>query len=156
MGEGAEREVADGAKRSAIMREVNDRIRELVGLHRPDEVWEFHCECGSPGCVQFVSLRLADYDARRRTPLALRILSAQHAPLPSDSPASDPLTPTRGTRSAARTARPFHPRVVRTRRRHDLERLISPPESLPRYVRSASSVDSPRESLSEPEGSTAP
>jgi len=49
----------------AILREVNERIRDLA-REKPDaETWEFICECGDLECREPVVLTLAEYDHRR-------------------------------------------------------------------------------------------
>lgn len=69
----------DSAKRSAIMREVNDRIRELAGLNGSSGgAWEFHCECGSVNCAEFVLLTACEYDAHRRPGASSAIVDDRH------------------------------------------------------------------------------
>lgn len=72
----AMKEQASGSERGALLREVNDRIRDIAGREENDSVWEFVCECGKTGCPT-VMLTLAEYDEARRGP---GIFIATHAP----------------------------------------------------------------------------
>ena len=57
--------------RSELLREVNDRIRE-VGREGDFPSLEFVCDCGNGGCVEVVELTTADYDSiREQTALVL-------------------------------------------------------------------------------------
>ena len=71
---------ADGAPvRSEVLREVNERIRE-VGRngHGSLNSLEFICECGGGACVAMVELTTGEYD-RIRLGTGL-VLAASHAP----------------------------------------------------------------------------
>jgi PAS domain S-box-containing protein len=70
------KERASGSERGALLREVNDHIREIAGREANDSLWEFVCECGKTGCPT-VMLTLAEYDEARRRP---GIFVAVHAP----------------------------------------------------------------------------
>jgi PAS domain S-box-containing protein len=70
------KEQASGSERGALLREVNDRIREIAGREENDSLWEFVCECGKTGCPT-VMLTLAEYDEARR---GRGIFVAAHAP----------------------------------------------------------------------------
>jgi hypothetical protein len=48
-----------------LVREANDRIRELAGRFGGDEPASFVCECENPSCLETVALQLDEYDARR-------------------------------------------------------------------------------------------
>jgi hypothetical protein len=52
--------------RSELLREVNDRIRE-VGREGTESIngLEFVCECGDGDCVALVKLTVTDYDGIR-------------------------------------------------------------------------------------------
>lgn len=50
--------------RSELLREVNDRIRE-VGREGDFPSLEFVCECGNGGCIEVVELTAAEYDRIR-------------------------------------------------------------------------------------------
>jgi hypothetical protein len=52
--------------RSELLREVNDRIRE-VGREGTESTkgLEFVCECGGAGCIGMVEISTDDYDAIR-------------------------------------------------------------------------------------------
>ena len=53
------------AKNEALFREVNDRIEEVgerLQVMPDDELLEFRCECGRPGCEAFVSLTTPEYE----------------------------------------------------------------------------------------------
>ncbi|HUC35323.1 MAG TPA: hypothetical protein VMR48_06475 [Gaiellaceae bacterium] len=52
--------------RSELLREVNNRIRE-VGREGDLPNLEFVCECGNGGCVDVVELSAGDYDRIRKT-----------------------------------------------------------------------------------------
>lgn len=60
-------ELASRSEQGALLREVNDRIREIAGREQNDSLWEFVCECGRPGCAT-VMLTLAEYDEARGGP----------------------------------------------------------------------------------------
>ena len=55
---------------SATRRELNRNVRmavkrfDLSGLD--DEAWDFLCECGADDCQDWVTLRLAQYEALQR------------------------------------------------------------------------------------------
>lgn len=67
---------ASGRERGALLREVNDRIRQIAGREENDSLWEFVCECGRPGCAT-VMLTLAEYDEAR---LGSGVFVPAHAP----------------------------------------------------------------------------
>jgi hypothetical protein len=52
--------------RSALLREVNDRIRE-VGRDGDVSMLEFVCECGGGSCIAMVELTTGEYDGIRKT-----------------------------------------------------------------------------------------
>ena len=54
-----------GAELRAVVRAVNDRIREVGGS--AIDMYSFVCECEDPGCAQPMSLSAAEYDALRAT-----------------------------------------------------------------------------------------
>jgi hypothetical protein len=58
------------AHNQALMRDVNERIEELVG-----EAWqpEFLCECASTECIETLELSLAEYESIRRSPVRFLI-----------------------------------------------------------------------------------
>ena len=63
--------------RSELLREVNERIRE-VGRDGHGAALEFVCECGGGECVSLVQLTFGEYDGiRLGTGL---VLAADHAP----------------------------------------------------------------------------
>jgi PAS domain S-box-containing protein len=70
------KEEAAGSERAALLREVNDSIREIAGREENDSLWEFVCECGKTGCPT-VMLTLVEYDEARRGP---GVFIAAHAP----------------------------------------------------------------------------
>ena len=52
--------------RSELLREVNDRIREVgEPSQATDEGLEFICECGGRGCQAMVMLSPSEYDGIR-------------------------------------------------------------------------------------------
>ncbi len=53
-----------GARTHAVVREVNDRIRE-VAAETGAEPRAFFCECADPRCTKEVLLTLEEYDAAR-------------------------------------------------------------------------------------------
>jgi len=56
------------ARNEALLREVNERIFDVADGLRvlPDDgLLDFHCECGRPGCDQFVHIRASDYQRVR-------------------------------------------------------------------------------------------
>jgi hypothetical protein len=52
--------------RSTLLREVNDRIRE-VGRDGDASILEFVCECGGGSCIAMVELTTGEYDGIRKT-----------------------------------------------------------------------------------------
>jgi hypothetical protein len=53
------------ASNEALLREVNERIREVgEGLQvlPDDELLDFRCECGAPACDGLVSMTAAEYE----------------------------------------------------------------------------------------------
>jgi hypothetical protein len=52
--------------RSELLREVNDRIRE-VGRDGDVSSLEFVCECGGGSCIAMVELTTGEYDGIRKT-----------------------------------------------------------------------------------------
>jgi hypothetical protein len=66
------REVSKNARgdgwpvRSTLLREVNDRIRE-VGRDGDVSSLEFVCECGGGSCIAMVELTTGEYDGIRKT-----------------------------------------------------------------------------------------
>jgi hypothetical protein len=67
----------DGAPvRSELLREVNERIRE-VGRNGSAASLEFVCECGGGDCVAMVELPPGEYDGIRSE--ARFVLAAGHA-----------------------------------------------------------------------------
>jgi hypothetical protein len=65
------------ASQATLLREVNERIRELAGTNGT-EAWEFLCECGDSACHRFLTLTLREYDGLRGAAEATSILA--HAP----------------------------------------------------------------------------
>jgi len=63
------------ALRSELLREVNDRIREVGGEGSPSSL-EFVCECGGGTCVAMVELTAGEYDGIRDT--AVLVLADGH------------------------------------------------------------------------------
>ena len=53
------------ARTQALLREINERIRELSG---PTVFVQFLCECPEETCLDLVPLTLDEYDAVRRVP----------------------------------------------------------------------------------------
>jgi hypothetical protein len=56
------------ARNEALLREVNERIREVGERLQvlPDNgELEFRCECGRPECEEFVSMTASDYERVR-------------------------------------------------------------------------------------------
>jgi hypothetical protein len=51
-------------QQQSLVRQVNDRIAEVAGELGADEV-DFLCECSAPGCLECVSLTVAEYAAIR-------------------------------------------------------------------------------------------
>ena len=56
------------ARNEALWREVNDRIEELDEELRilPDDLLEFHCECGNAECEARISMTPDEYREVRR------------------------------------------------------------------------------------------
>lgn len=68
-----------GPRRGKLLREVNDRIREIGdGFDYPGHGLEFVCECGGEECVEKVQLRPEDYD-RLRLHAVPRLVAPGHA-----------------------------------------------------------------------------
>jgi len=68
-----------GPALSAVVRQVNDRIRDFANLPgRSREAWQFCCECGDPHCHDYVTLTPGQYDSRRTTAVFDPILSSRH------------------------------------------------------------------------------
>ena len=44
---------------------VHEAARRFAGVEPGQDVWEFTCECGAPGCRVAVQLTLAEYEALR-------------------------------------------------------------------------------------------
>jgi hypothetical protein len=55
------------ARNQVIFREVNERLRDLVGTV-PDGVVEYICECSDVGCAAKIELKLLAYEAVRAQP----------------------------------------------------------------------------------------
>ena len=54
------------ARNESFFRGINERIRDAAAVHGGDaHVYEFICECADPGCVERVSLTLAEYERVR-------------------------------------------------------------------------------------------
>jgi hypothetical protein len=53
------------ASAPALLREVNERIRELSGRFGGDEPAPFVCECEDGECLSQVTLTVGEYDAAR-------------------------------------------------------------------------------------------
>jgi PAS domain S-box-containing protein len=70
------KEQAPGSEQESLLREVNDRIREIAGREENDSLWEFVCECGQTGCAT-VMLTIADYDEACR---GAGVFTPAHAP----------------------------------------------------------------------------
>ncbi len=66
--------------RSELLREVNDRIREVGDSPRSDGL-EFVCECGGGECEEMVLLSLTQYDGIRVG--AGDVLAVGHCPNPA-------------------------------------------------------------------------
>jgi hypothetical protein len=66
--------------RSELLREVNDRIREVgEPSQAPEEGLEFLCECGGPGCVEMVMLSASEYDGIRLATRSVLAVAHDHA-----------------------------------------------------------------------------
>lgn len=51
-----------------VLAEVNAHISAYAAeTNLRDQVWDFICECGRPGCQERVSLPLSEYEALRRS-----------------------------------------------------------------------------------------
>jgi hypothetical protein len=60
------------AKNEALFRGVNEKVREVKGdvaADRPGSYVDFICECGQGGCIEQVSLTLAEYEHARSSPI---------------------------------------------------------------------------------------
>jgi hypothetical protein len=62
------------ASQATLVREVNERIRELAGTNGK-EAWQFLCECGDSGCHRFLTLTLREYDGLRGAAAPISILA---------------------------------------------------------------------------------
>jgi hypothetical protein len=60
----AETEIDREGRTHALMREVNDRIRELAALTESDRI-AFFCECADPLCSETLRVSVLEYDAAR-------------------------------------------------------------------------------------------
>ena len=67
------------ARKTHILREVNESIRELAGRAPGIDAWEFVCECDDTGCLELVSLTLCEYDERRNSGTYVPILALHHS-----------------------------------------------------------------------------
>jgi hypothetical protein len=63
--------------KAMLLREVNERIAELLERSWPGAPGEFLCECGRAGCTGRVTLPLADYRVLRHRGEA--VVSPEHA-----------------------------------------------------------------------------
>jgi len=61
-----ENKARKAAHNQALMRDVNERIEEIVG-----EAWnpEFLCECANLYCAETLELSMAEYEAIRSSPV---------------------------------------------------------------------------------------
>jgi hypothetical protein len=69
----------DQVSAPALLREVNERIRELIGRFGGDEPAAFVCECEDGECLSQVTLTMGEYDAARE--------ACPEAPILAHSPA---------------------------------------------------------------------
>ena len=61
-----EEKQADSGRQQHLFREVNDRIREIVGVHPFDgEGFEILCECADFTCARTLPISVAVYDEVR-------------------------------------------------------------------------------------------
>ena len=61
-----EEKQADSGRQQHLFREVNNRIREIVGVHRFDgEGFEILCECADFTCAKTLPISVAVYDEVR-------------------------------------------------------------------------------------------
>jgi hypothetical protein len=52
----------------ALLREVNERIAELLAVEQPTPDLGLLCECGRSGCDARITLPAADFDLLRHSP----------------------------------------------------------------------------------------
>jgi hypothetical protein len=66
-----------GARNQSLLRDVNERINELVG-----EAWnpEFLCECADTSCLETLELSLGEYEAIRSSPVRFPIKPGHEVP----------------------------------------------------------------------------
>lgn len=64
--------------RRRLMREVNDRIYEILGADGSED-GDFLCECGSDDCRELVQLTLREYAAIQTETNPVLVLSRRHS-----------------------------------------------------------------------------
>lgn len=64
-------------KHRALLRAVNDRIRE-VNADLASEDGDFLCECGVENCAEIVRLTIREYDAFRARPEDPALVAPAH------------------------------------------------------------------------------
>lgn len=62
------------ARNEALLREVNERIKQVNESMDAESESDFLCECGDPACMKPVSLTLAEYERVRRDPTHFAVL----------------------------------------------------------------------------------
>ncbi len=68
------------ARQEAVKREVNEAIEEGLWVDAHSHPVRMRCECGSPDCVAFVSIRISDYERIRQHPRRFVIAEGHQAP----------------------------------------------------------------------------
>jgi hypothetical protein len=97
--------VPNGEK-AGLMRSVNDGIAFFATDLEPHDAgagdrWTFVCECGAPGCAEWVELELAEYELIRAGADAV-VLAPGHVPA---SPAERARSEAEATRESSRALR---------------------------------------------------
>ncbi len=66
-----------GAQNQALIREVNERIEQLAeDAAHP----EFLCECVNTGCIETISLSIAEYESIRSSPVRFPVKPGHEFP----------------------------------------------------------------------------
>lgn len=63
-----DRRTLDIVRHQALLREVNELVRELDDGFGPAVGRSVLCECGNPGCAERLDLTVGEYEAVRRFP----------------------------------------------------------------------------------------
>ena len=70
------------AKNEALFRDVNERVKEVDQSHNipTADRWDFLCECGNAGCMERISLTVAEYERVRADPAQFAVVPGHERP----------------------------------------------------------------------------